>query len=217
MSFRILCADECETIQTGVDRVARDCLCPVDKFVATIEDLQAAIQQEHFDVLITDLRLGSVNMIEFVAETKTHLPDLKAILYTSIPNVSLVAQAFAYQFHDVVFKVGSAEKLSRCLQALGTGKPPEGSPILKVKSFLELKLPEVFASVPVPLTKREQQVLIHLSLGLGNKEIALAIGISIETVKEHVQNILRKLSLNDRTAAAVWALRAGVPELDLHV
>lgn len=217
MSFRILCADECVTIQTGVDRVARDCQCPIDKFVSTIEELQAAIQQEHFDVLITDLRLGSVNMIEFVADTKTNLPDLKAILYTSIPNVSLVAQAFAYQFHDVVFKSGPVEKLTRCLQALGAGKPPEGSPLLKVKSFLELKLPEVFASVSAPLTKREQQVLIHLSLGLSNKEIALAIGISIETVKEHVQNILRKLSLKDRTAAAVWALRAGVPELDFHV
>ncbi len=77
MSFRILCADECVTIQTGVDRVARDCQCPIDKFVSTIEELQAAIQQEHFDVLITDLRLGSVNMIEFVADTKTNLPDLK--------------------------------------------------------------------------------------------------------------------------------------------
>jgi DNA-binding NarL/FixJ family response regulator len=89
--------------------------------------------------------------------------------------------------------------------------------MLTVKAFLELKRPDMFSTLPVQLTKREQQVLIHLALGLSNKEISAAVRISIETVKEHVQNVLRKLSLNDRTAAAVWALRAGVPDLELRM
>ncbi len=46
-----------------------------------------------------------------------------------------------------------------------------------------------------------------MALGLSNKEIAQALAISIETVKEHVQNILRKLEFKDRTQAAVWAIR----------
>ena len=217
MSFRILCADECETIQKGIQWVALHYQCPIEKFVSSISELETAIKEEHFDVLITDLRLGTSNMIEFVGDTKKHLPELKAILYTAIPNASLVAQALAYHFHDVVFKTGRAEKLARCLQAIETGQPPAGSPMLTVKSFLELKHPEMFSALPVQLTKREQQVLIHLSLGLSNKEISSAIRISVETVKEHVQNVLRKLSLNDRTAAAVWALRAGVPNLELRM
>ena len=59
----------------------------------------------------------------------------------------------------------------------------------------------------VPLTERETQVLRHIALGLSNREIARSLEISVETVKEHVQNILRKIQCTDRTQAAVWAVR----------
>ena len=58
-----------------------------------------------------------------------------------------------------------------------------------------------------PLTARETQVLRHITLGLSNKEIAFSLKLSVDTVKEHVQNILRKLEVNDRAQAAVWAVR----------
>ena len=61
-----------------------------------------------------------------------------------------------------------------------------------------------------PLTNRETQVLQHVSMGLSNREIGKSLGISVETVKEHVQNILRKLNVNDRTQAAVWAVKKGM-------
>jgi DNA-binding NarL/FixJ family response regulator len=59
----------------------------------------------------------------------------------------------------------------------------------------------------VPLTKRESEVLKQLALGLTNKEIAQSLGVSYETVKEHVQHILRKIGVSDRTQAATWAVR----------
>ena len=59
----------------------------------------------------------------------------------------------------------------------------------------------------IPLTQRETQVLRHMALGLSNKEIAQSLTISVETVKEHVQNILRKIDATDRTQAAVWAVK----------
>ena len=62
----------------------------------------------------------------------------------------------------------------------------------------------------VPLTQRETQVLRHVALGLSNKEIGKSLEISVETVKEHVQNILRKIAVSDRTQAAVWAVRKGL-------
>jgi len=52
--------------------------------------------------------------------------------------------------------------------------------------------------------------LQHVAMGLSNREIGKSLGISVETVKEHVQNILRKLDVNDRTQAAVWALKNGM-------
>ena len=62
----------------------------------------------------------------------------------------------------------------------------------------------------VQLTQRETQVLRHLALGLSNKEIGQSLSISIETVKEHVQHLLRKMDVTDRTQAAVWAVRKGL-------
>ncbi len=55
------------------------------------------------------------------------------------------------------------------------------------------------------LTKRENQVQRHVALGLNNMEIGLSLGISVETVKEHV---LQKISTTDRTRAAIWAIRS---------
>ena len=60
------------------------------------------------------------------------------------------------------------------------------------------------------MTNRELQVLRHVALGLSNREIGHSLTISIETVKEHVQNILRKIDASDRTQAAVWAVRKGL-------
>lgn len=60
------------------------------------------------------------------------------------------------------------------------------------------------------LTKREGDVLKQLAFGLENKEIGLALGISYETVKEHIQHILKKLNFEHRTQAAVWAVKQGL-------
>ena len=73
-----------------------------------------------------------------------------------------------------------------------------------------LATPRLNADVEVPLTQRESEVLRQLALGLTNKEIAQALHISYETVKEHVQHILRKIGVSDRTQAAVWAVRKGL-------
>ena len=58
--------------------------------------------------------------------------------------------------------------------------------------------------------EKDAEVLRQMALGLTNKEIAQTLGISYETVKEHVQHILRKIGVSDRTQAAVWAVRRGL-------
>ena len=73
-----------------------------------------------------------------------------------------------------------------------------------------MKIRQTLDDDDVPLTQRETQVLRHVALGLSNREIGRSLEISVETVKEHVQNILRKIAVSDRTQAAVWAVRKGL-------
>jgi DNA-binding NarL/FixJ family response regulator len=76
-----------------------------------------------------------------------------------------------------------------------------------VRSWHEEVAPLDSADVEVALTQREGEVLRQIAMGLTNKQIAEPFHISVETVKEHVQNILRKIGVSDRTQAAVWAVR----------
>jgi DNA-binding NarL/FixJ family response regulator len=69
-----------------------------------------------------------------------------------------------------------------------------------------LTTPRLMLDVEVPLTKREAGVLRQMAGGLTNKEIGRTLHISYETVKEHVQHILRKIGVSDRTQAAIWAI-----------
>jgi DNA-binding NarL/FixJ family response regulator len=70
-----------------------------------------------------------------------------------------------------------------------------------------LRTPRVNGDLEVSLSEREGEVLRQMAFGLTNKQIATTLSISYETVKEHVQHILRKIGLTDRTQAAVWAVR----------
>jgi DNA-binding NarL/FixJ family response regulator len=70
-----------------------------------------------------------------------------------------------------------------------------------------LRTPRVNTNLEVSLSEREGEVLKQMAKGLTNKQIAEAMAISYETVKEHVQHVLRKIGMTDRTQAAVWAVR----------
>jgi DNA-binding NarL/FixJ family response regulator len=70
-----------------------------------------------------------------------------------------------------------------------------------------LATPRLEAGIEVALTKRESEVLKQLASGATNKEIAITLHVSYETVKEHAQHIFRKIGVTDRTQAAVWAVR----------
>ena len=93
--------------------------------------------------------------------------------------------------------------------AAAAGESPSRCGELK-KIAATMKVRQAIDDDDVPLTQRETQVLRHVALGLSNREIGKSLEISVETVKEHVQNILRKIAVSDRTQAAVWAVRKGL-------
>ena len=120
-----------------------------------------------------------------------------------------IARAIAIKAHNYILKTSPVDKLLVAIQiAMEGNEPPSDSILLTAKS--RMRRPRQAISDDIPLTKRELQVLQQVAMGLSNREVGKALGISVETAKEHVQNILRKLDVNDRTKAAVWAVKRGL-------
>jgi DNA-binding NarL/FixJ family response regulator len=122
---------------------------------------------------------------------------------------SQIARAMILGARDFLLKSDPGDAVLSAVQRAFSGEPAAAdNRINRMKSWLHA--PAVMDSRIPELTTREQQVLRHLGVGLSNQEIGQSLQVSVETVKELVQILLRKLVANDRTAAAVKAVRLGL-------
>ncbi len=161
------------------------------------------------DLLILDVRMSGGDGLYVLGRVKLDRPELPVILLSTYDNPTYVARAVALGASGYVLKSDSRERLLESIDIAMRGDAAWTRDELR-RVTGALATPRLQTDVEVPLTQRESEVLKQLANGLTNKEIALALSISYETVKEHVQHILRKIGVSDRTQAAVWAVRKGL-------
>ncbi len=209
MSVKVLVADDHEVVRTGLVSLLSG---PSIKIVAEAGDGAEAVKmahKHHPDVILLDIRMPNADGLEALEKLHKELPDTRVVVLSTYDNPTYVARAVALGAADYVLKGASRQEMISAITGAAEGKGPTKSGELQRVAGAMSKS----GSSPdedVPLTNRETQVLRHIALGLSNKEIARSLEISIETVKEHVQNILRKIAVTDRTQAAVWAVRRGL-------
>lgn len=212
--MRILCAENSPVSFAGIS-----ILLAVEGYTnvsmaSNFAQVKDMIARDSFDLLITELRFEDAELLDVVGEVIQGSPSTKILVYTHHENPTYLARASACNLYDFVLKKMSTSYLLRSITEAPSGvSPPESLLTMSTKFLTHPEHP--INPHTDHLTKRELQILSHLALGLSNREISSTLGISLETVKEHVQNVLRKLKANDRTEAAVWALRKGVPTLKL--
>jgi DNA-binding NarL/FixJ family response regulator len=211
MKSRVVLVDDQPVVLEGLQRVISRMRWP-GEVSGTITDpsrLDKSLAAFECDVIVSETKFGGIDLIaqfERAAEKKK-LPKL--IFYSTNDDSMSIARVLALGAFEFVAKHQPVERLLGAIDLAVEGKaPPSDSLLILTKS--RLRRPRQNISVDVPLTLREWQVLQHVTIGLSNREIGRALGISVETAKEHVQNILRKLDVNDRTQAAVWAVKHGL-------
>jgi DNA-binding NarL/FixJ family response regulator len=160
-------------------------------------------------LVLLDVRMPDGDGLHCLARLKVELPDLPVVMFSTFDNPTYVARAVALGAAGYLLKSASRTQIIEAIQAAAAGETLWSREELRRVSGA-LGGPRAAADSDVPLTKRESEVLKQLAFGLTNKEIAQALGISYETVKEHVQHVLKKLGVADRTQAAVWAVRNDV-------
>jgi DNA-binding NarL/FixJ family response regulator len=187
-------------------------------------DAIAIVQELTPDVVLMDLSLPAPNGIETTQRLKRELPHTGVIVLA--PNDdedqlfdAIKAGAAAYVLKDIdptdliaiIRRVRAGEYL---INDKVFSKPAVATRVLK--EFRELAVYGSEAQpIFAPLSPREVEILDNIAQGMTNKQVAYALSISEQTVKNHMSSILRKLAVNDRTQAVVYAMRQGwikIPE-----
>ncbi len=220
-TIRVIVIDEQPLFRAGIRATLEstgDCQI-VGESTDTIDVLELA-RIHNPDVALIDTGLLASDPLEIARQARHLVPRMAIIMLTPSEDEERLFQsikvgAAAYYTRNItpidlieaVRKVSNGEYL---IQDDVLTKPQLASRVLK--SFRELTVEEEEGEAKdlySPLSSREVEILDYIARGNSNKEIAKSLKISDQTVKNHITSILKKLSVNDRTAAVVHALRHG--------
>jgi two-component system NarL family response regulator len=157
------------------------------------------------DVLLADLRMPEMGGVEVIAAVRAEFPDARVIVLTTFDGDEDVYRALEAGAQGYLLKDADTSDLLQAIRAVHEGRR-------FVPAAVAQRLVERTLAGPA-LTQRELQVLKLVAVGKTNKEVASALFITEGTVKTHVNNILEKLGVRDRTEAAMTALRRGILHL----
>jgi DNA-binding NarL/FixJ family response regulator len=216
----VMIVDDHPVFRQGLRRVleSEDDLDVIAEVSDGIEAMQTARQLVP-NVMLLDINLPGMNGLQIARSLKDLLLDINIIMLTAYHDDEQVfhairAGASAYFPKDV-----SPRRLIEAVRLVDQGsyvvedrvleKPEVGTWLLDQFKQVDSDVLDGDGSLLVSLSPREMEILQFIARGKSNKEIARELGISRQTVKNHMTSILRKLAVNDRTQAAIYALRRG--------
>jgi DNA-binding NarL/FixJ family response regulator len=218
-STKILIAAAHSLFRLGISGIlARE---PDFRLVGEADDSWTAVERANEtspDVILLDLALAPQGGIETTRRIKRELPSVAIVVLAADEDEdalfdALQAGAAAFIGQDVdpddlvpiIRRVAHGDYL---INAQVVSRPAVASRVLQ--AFRELvAVDRAAAPIFAPLSPREAEILDHIAQGMANKEVAFALSISEQTVKNHMSSVLRKLAVNDRTQAVVYAVRQG--------
>lgn len=170
-------------------------------------------------VILMDVNLPQVNGLQATRELTTERNDLAVIILTAYHDDEQMLHAVRAGAYGYFPKEVAPSELLNAIRTVSQGnyvindevlaKPQVASWLINQFEAIQVNSDDAPEETFRALSTREMEILKLITRGLSNKEIAKALGISRQTVKNHMTSILRKLAVNDRTQAAVYALRRG--------
>lgn len=199
--LRILLVDDHLIVRRGLASLLNDASdLEVVAEAASGEEALALASEHKPDVIVLDLRLRDMSGIEVAAE----LPEFRILMLSSFMQEEDVRRAFEAGVLGYLSKDKNSDELLEAIREVGEGRqylPPEISLLLAKSEW------------SAHLTERELEIVQWIARGRANKEIGQQLGLSENTVKNHVKSILSKLNAKDRTHAVTEALKRGLFQL----
>lgn len=209
MLVRLLVVEDQPVIRSGLETLLAGTGVTIAGTAETAVQAMEQVSLAQPDLILLDIRLGESDGLSVLARIKADHAKLPVLIYTGYDNPAFAARAVALGAAGYVLKGTGRDELIGAIRRAATGETLWTREELR-RVTSALAAPRTTYDLDVPLTRREMEVLTHIVEGHTNKRIADELSISYETVKEHVQHLLKKIGVTDRTQAAVWAIRSGI-------
>jgi len=215
-AVRVLIADDHEIVRRGLAMVLEmeEGLSLAGEARTGREAIEATLR-ERPDVLLLDLRMPDMDGITVLKAVKRKVPSTKVLILTGFEADESLLRAVQEGTDGFVFKDIPPQELCRAIRLVAGGEVYMQPAV--TRRLMQLMARRTTEEVPLKgssLTPREIEVLRLMARGYSNQEIAELTGVTLETVRSHVKNILQKLDQPNRTRAVLFALRCGLVTLN---
>jgi DNA-binding NarL/FixJ family response regulator len=218
-AIRIVLADASRLTTLGITQVLEN---EADmEILAVVTDGEEAVAKTielEPDVLIIEVDLPQLSGIKATQKVRRELPHVAVVILTALEEEQTLFDAIRAGAAAYLHKDCEPKELVESIRKVRSGQfiineKIFAKPAVATKVLAEFRELSVYgpgsSHVFAPLSPREVQILDNIAQGMTNKEVAYTLAISEQTVKNHMSSILRKLSVNDRTQAVVYAMRQG--------
>ena len=207
MSIRVMLADDHILMRQGIRQLLEfDDSIKIVGEVSNGEQCIDMIYKVKPHVLLLDINMPVKNGIEVLNEIRNKKLNIKVLILTVHNEIDYLLKAMDMGVNGYILKESDFSELKKAIDTVMSGETyiqPSLIPVLNNRMVSRDKDKDKIEE----LTKRELEVLIEVANGKLNKEIANELKISERTVKNHISNIFKKIDVNDRTQAAVFAIK----------
>lgn len=194
--------DDHPTFRAGLRALLESAGLTVAGEAADGEQALACAREHAPDVVLMDLSMPGVDGVEATRRLRAELPELPVVVLTSFSDRARIVDALDAGAVGYLLKDSDPDEIVRGVEAAAAGQSP-----LDPRAAREVLAARQDAAPAADLSRREAEVLDLLAAGHANKVIALRLGISEKTVKNHLSAVFQKIGVTDRTQAALWAHR----------
>lgn len=206
--IRVLIADDHPVVRQGL-RTFLGVQEDIEVVGEAADGAEAVTRAESLvpDVILLDLKMPDVDGLTALRELRERGVESRVLVLTSVGERARVLPVVRAGASGYLYKDVDPQALVQAIRAVNDGH------VLFAPEAADAVLAADQGAKDVPLlTEREREVLVQIAQGRSNREIGRALVVSEKTVKTHVSNILMKLGLQDRTQAALYAVRHGLAD-----
>lgn len=157
------------------------------------------------DVVVMDLMMAGMNGVEATRAIRKKYPEIQVLILTSFLETKFIQQAMQAGAIGYLLKGTSIDELVDAIRAAAIGQSTLAGEVIQAL----LQPSQASSQLVHELSKRQEEVLTLLALGLSNQAIAQQMKLSPSTIRHHVSQVLNKLGVTNRTEAATTAVRVG--------